>query len=344
MSAVQNCQSAMPDSATIAQQPRRMSPAAMIRYRTEPMDQTAREEAGREHCHDVPGNAERCDIGRKAAANHRERRAGHDEAHQRVRSNGTGQPGGKTRRCDDFAERSRRLRADFPGSGVMGGSRQERQNHHAGHRQADDRRKGAGKHHGSQQFACEDHDLRAEDRRHDATGQHEGNGACLEFGRCIVCGGKTELLNECAADADDEKGEREQPEATPQHRCRGEGTPRAGHDCSCHEADAVAEDSYQRGSRKGAKRHAERKACDGRRRQRLVRPEKIVAGQRADGKGDRRRRPYDRLRDGKDHSRAASLALVGSGRHVASLPRPSPRTRRETRSSTALTSFGSSSS
>ena len=96
--------------------------------------------------------------------------------------------------------------------------------------------------------------------------------------------------------------------------------------------------------RQRAERHADREAGDRRRRQRLVGAKQIMAGQRAERNRDRRRRADDRLRDARISAvRRASCALA-SGRHEASLPRPSPRTRRETRSSTALTSFGSSSS
>ena len=84
ISAVQNCQSSMPDSATTAQPMSKHQPAATMLLRAEAVDQPAGEEARREHRHHVPGNAERGLVGGEAAADHGERRAGHHEAHQRI--------------------------------------------------------------------------------------------------------------------------------------------------------------------------------------------------------------------------------------------------------------------
>ena len=77
--------------------------------------------------------------------------------------------------------------------------------------------------------------------------------------------------------------------------------------------------------------------------ERLVGPKQILAGQRAKRDRYNRRRTDDRLRRRQDDSSAPRLALGNRAHHKASLPRPSPRSFRETRSSTAFTSFGSSS-
>ena len=90
---------------------------------------------------------------------------------------------------------------------------QERQSERAGRRQGDDRGEGAGKHHRSEQLAGEDDDLRPQNRGYDAAGEHEGDGSGLELRRRIVGSGEAELLNEGAADADQEEAERKQPEA-----------------------------------------------------------------------------------------------------------------------------------
>ena len=79
----------------------------------------------------------------------------------------------------------------------------------------EDRGERAGEHHRREQVAREDDDLRPEDRGEDAAGQHEGDGARLEFGRRVVGGGEAELLHEGAAEPDHQQAEREQPEARP---------------------------------------------------------------------------------------------------------------------------------
>jgi hypothetical protein len=76
-------------------------------------------------------------------------------------------------------------------------------------------RQRACKHHRREQFARKDDDLRAEDGGDDSAGQHERNGARLEFRRSVVGGGETELLNEGPANADDR-----QPRAKIQKFCR----------------------------------------------------------------------------------------------------------------------------
>ena len=72
--------------------------------------------------------------------------------------------------------------------------------------------------------------------------------------------------------------------------------------------------------------------------------EKVLPGESAEGNGNRRRRSDNRLRGSQDERGPTGFAGVVRGGRQAPLPRPSPRTRRATRSSTALTSLGSSSS
>ena len=118
-----------------------------------------------------------------------------------------------------------------------------------------------------------------------------------------------------------------------------------GDDGAGHETAALAKRADDCRGRQRTQRHTDIEAGDRRRRQRLVGGKQILAGQSAHRNGDRRGRTDDRLRDGQNDRRAARFQCDPDGDgHTASLPRPSPRTRRDTRSSTALTSFGSSSS
>ena len=54
----------------------------------------------------------------------------------------------------------------------------------------------------------------------DAAGEHEGDGARLEFGRRIVGRGEAELLHESAAEPDDQQAGDEQPETRLEQRER----------------------------------------------------------------------------------------------------------------------------
>ncbi len=236
------------------------------------------------------------------------------------------------------------MRAACPGNTV-----QEGKDDCADSRQNQDRSKGTGKHHRRQQFAGVDDDLRPENGGDDPSRQHEGDGARLELGRRIVGGGETELLDEGATGADDGEAKGKQPEACMIERERRDQAAKSSDDGAGHEAASMTEPADDGRGRQGAERHAEVEAGDGRRRQRLVGSEQILACERAERDGNGCGRADDRLRRGEQQRRAAPcLAGLGyhgrSDGHEASLPRPSPRTRRETRSSTALTSFGSSSS
>src|SRR6185312_13572210 len=181
-------------------------------------------------------------------------------------------------------------------------------------------------------------------------GKHQRNGARLEFRRSVVGGGEAELLHEGIAGADYRKAEGEQPETRLEKRdCRDKAAER-GDGGSRHEAVAMAEPANDPCRGQCADRQPNAVAGERRRRQRLVGAEHEIAGKRAERKTDRPRRPEHRLGRRQDDRGAARLALAGGGGHIlaggtheASLPRPSPRTRRDTRSSTALTSFGSSS-
>ena len=63
----------------------------------------------------------------------------------------------------------------------------------------------------------------------------------LNSRRRVVGGGEAELLNEGAADADDQQAERKQPEARRIKRGRGDGAASRGDQPAGHEAVALAE-------------------------------------------------------------------------------------------------------
>ena len=80
---------------------------------------------------------------------------------------------------------------------------------------------------GARQFAREDDDLRPDDGGEDAAGEHEGDGARLEFRRRVVGGGEAELLHEGAAEPDDQQAGRKQPETRLEQRERRDQRRRA---------------------------------------------------------------------------------------------------------------------
>jgi hypothetical protein len=210
-------------------------------------------------------------------------------------------------------------------------------------RKSDNRSEGTREHHRRERFAGEDHDLRTENGGDDAASEHPGNGARLELRRRIVGGGKAELLHESAAGAYNQQADDEEPEA---HLVKSQGRNCAaepGDDRTRHEAATLADraDDGSSGNRSRRNAHSEgsnRCGC-----QRLVGVKQIVPGKAANRHGDRRGRADNRLGGCEDESCPARLAIQSSGGHEASLPLPSPRMRRATRSSTAFTSFGSSS-
>ena len=77
----------MPESPTTADSARRTSPTAVTRVDAEAQDERAGEEARRIHRQHMPLDAERRVRDRMPAIDHRERRRGHHQVHQRVARN-----------------------------------------------------------------------------------------------------------------------------------------------------------------------------------------------------------------------------------------------------------------
>ena len=97
----------------------------------------------------------------------------------------------------------------------------------------------------------------------------------LELRWRIVGSGEAELLNEGAADADQEEAERKQPEARLKQRCGGDRPAHSGDDRAGHEAAAQTGIAQHRRSRQCAERHADIERGDRQGRERLVLAEKL---------------------------------------------------------------------
>ena len=95
----------MPDRPTIAESAIRISPVAGHSLLAEAGDQPAGEEARPEHGQDMPLDAQRRRADRQAAADHREGRRRHHEAHQAVGDEARDDGDDEPRLRDDLAQR-----------------------------------------------------------------------------------------------------------------------------------------------------------------------------------------------------------------------------------------------
>ena len=163
--ASQKCHRSMPRWATMAQPPRMTRATGHDPLPAEAADQPAGEEARDVHRQHMPLDAEGGHVGRMPVADHRQRRAGHHEGHQRVGADGADESGDETRLADDLRQRACRLLGLVVDEDGMLRYAQERQHRHADEGERHQREKGAGEHHRSKEGARVDHRLRPDDAR-----------------------------------------------------------------------------------------------------------------------------------------------------------------------------------
>ncbi len=217
-------------------------------------------------------------------------------------------------------KRPRRLRVDRGGLRVR--QFQECQNGNRDDAERHQRDESTGEGDRCEDILAENGKLRPDDRRDDATRQYPGNGFRLvERGGCVGSS-KADFLREAAGNADQQQADRKQPEVGAEE-CYGSNAAADGaHQRADHEARLAAKKTRCCGNADGAQRHADVETGKRRRCQRLVSPEQLVTGKRADREAHRCCRAHDRLCGGQEEDVALRLVQLnfksgdGNGAHI----------------------------